>query len=132
MQTKTQAFRFIISGGLSAIPDLGLTWVLNYLLGVAVPVARTVGFIVGTITAYMINRRWTFQAEGSARRFGQVMVLYAITYFVNVGGQTLLQGLFRDWGLSHQIALVAAFVISQGTATVINFVVQKLFIFKAA
>ena len=31
--------------------------------------ARSVGFIFGTITAYLINRRWAFQAQPSMRRF---------------------------------------------------------------
>ncbi|WKD58515.1 GtrA family protein [Corynebacterium caspium] len=130
MHTKTQALRFLISGALSAIPDLGLTWIFNFLLGVNVPISRTIGFIVGTTTAYMINRRWTFQAEASAKRFGQVVVLYAMTYIINIGGQTLIQHLLESWEWNKSLSLFIAFVISQGTATVINFAVQKLFIFK--
>ncbi|MBC3186629.1 GtrA family protein [Corynebacterium sp. zg-331] len=122
--------RFLISGGISAVVDLGLTWVCNVVVGMGVPLSRTIGFIFGTLVAYMINRRWTFRAEPSWRRFLSVMGLYTITYGVNVGGQTLGQGFFQDWGWNHTLALVAAFVLSQGTATVINFVMQRAFIFR--
>lgn len=110
--------------------DLGLTWICNVVLGMSIPASRTIGFIFGTLVAYMINRRWTFRAEPSWRRFLAVMSLYAVTYGVNVGGQTLGQRVFQDWGWDHNLALVTAFVLSQGTATVINFVMQRTLIFR--
>ena len=56
---KTQMVRFIITGGLSAIVDLGL-YALLFALGLGKVPAKAVGFIAGTTTAYLINRRWTF------------------------------------------------------------------------
>ncbi|ADK27902.1 GtrA family protein [Corynebacterium pseudotuberculosis] len=126
----SQGIKFIISGGISAVVDLGLTYLCQIVFGFSAAGGRTIGFIFGTITAYLINRRWTFQAEASTKRFLQVAVLYTITYFVNVGGHSLLFSLLTHYGVSEQIALVIAFVISQGTATVINFFVQRIFIFK--
>ncbi|MCZ9309878.1 GtrA family protein [Corynebacterium uberis] len=127
---QTQIFRFIVSGCVSALPDLGLTWLLNIVFGVNVPISRTVGFIVGTTTAYLINRRWTFRAEPSWRRFFAVAVLYTITYGINLGGQTLGQHVFAGWGWNASVGLVVAFVLSQGTATVVNFIIQRTLIFR--
>lgn len=127
---RIQAIRFIISGGVSAIVDLGLTFILQVLLGVGPVLARSVGFIFGTTTAYLINRRWTFQAEPSMRRFLQVAGLYSITYFVNVGLHAVFYRLFTDWDWHNSVAVVVAFLIAQGTATVINFIVQRVFIFR--
>lgn len=65
------------------------------------------GFIVGTWAAYLLNRRWTFKAKATAVRFAGVLATYGVT-------------------------LVVAFAISQGTATVVNFAVQRWIIFRKA
>lgn len=128
---RTQATRFIISGGIAAVVDLGLSYLFQIVLGFGPGLSRTVGFIFGTLTAYMINRRWTFQAEASSKRFLAVVLLYTITFWVNVGGHKLLFYLL-DGTLSEKAAFMLAFLISQGTATVINFLVQRLVIFKGS
>lgn len=130
MSLKTQAFRFILTGGLSAIVDLGILSLLQLVFGLPVPVARTISFIAGTTTAYMINRRWTFQAESSTSRFLAVVALYTVTFLINIGLQTLCSSLFETWGWPEAVAMVVAFVIAQGTGTTINFIVQRTLIFR--
>lgn len=127
---SAQGLKFLISGGISAVVDLSLTYLFQIVVGFPPRGARSIGFIFGTLTAYLINRRWTFNAEASTKRFLQVVVLYTITYGVNVGGHSFLFNLFTHHGWHERLALVVAFLISQGVATVINFVVQRMFIFK--
>jgi len=125
LSLKTQVVRFVVTGGLSAIVDFGL-YVALLSTGLHVNIAKTLSFIAGTTTAYLINRRWTFQAPPSRARFIAVCVLYAITYAVQVG----INYVFYMQFANQPWRVPVAFVIAQGTATVINFVVQRAVIFR--
>jgi putative flippase GtrA len=125
LSLKTQVLRFIITGGFAAIVDFGL-YVAGLAIGLNVNVAKSLSFVAGTITAYLINRRWTFQAPPSRSRFVAVMLLYALTYAVQVGINYLFYMQFAEYSWRVPVA----FVIAQGTATVINFVVQRAVIFR--
>lgn len=120
-----QLLRFVLVGGFSALVDYGVYQGLLS-LDVWVHAAKGVGFVAGTTTAYLLNRRFTFQARGSRGRFAGFVGLYATTFVVNVGVNALaLAALPTAW---WEITL--AFVIAQGTATTINFIVMRTVIFR--
>lgn len=123
---RAQIVRFILTGALSAVVDFSITILLQQGVGLPRAAAKSVGFICGTTTAYLINRRWTFKAPPSRKRFLAVVVLYAVTFAVQVGIYTLLGLVWPNTVVYNALA----FVIAQGTATVINFVVQRAVIFK--
>lgn len=126
LDLKTQILRFLATGVLSAIVDFSITIALQYGLGVQLSLAKAVGFFAGTTVAYLINRRWTFAAAPNRKRFVAVVVLYLVTF----GIQNVLYTVFGGIWPETLIYSAAAFVIAQGTATVINFVVQRGVIFK--
>ena len=88
--------------------------------------AKTLSFIAGTTTAYLINRRWTFQAPPSTARFIAVVRALRADLVVQVG----INHLFYISSTTEPWRVPVAFVIAQGTATVINFIVQRAVIFR--
>ena len=125
-----QLFRFVLTGGLSAIVDFGLLVVGMNVFGFDHNIAKALSFIAGTTTAYLINRRWTFVAEPSKRRFAAVVALYGLTFALQVGlFAVLFPWALATWG-SQTVAQVVGFVIAQGVATTVNFIVQRSLIFR--
>jgi putative flippase GtrA len=129
LSLRDQLIRFVLTGGLSAIVDFGLLVTLMA-IGLGHTSAKALSFIAGTTTAYLINRRWTFHAEPSKRRFAAVVILYAVTFGLQVGLFSVLFSWLTRAGLPQLSVQVIGFVIAQGVATTVNFIVQRSMIFR--
>jgi putative flippase GtrA len=129
MDLRTQLVRFVLTGGLSAVVDFGLLVALMA-FGLGHTPAKALSFVAGTTTAYLINRRWTFRAEPSHRRFLAVVLLYAVTFALQVGLFSVLFTTLTHASLSRLEVQVVAFVVAQAVATTVNFVVQRTVIFR--
>ena len=131
---RTQLVRFVLTGGLSALVDFGLLVLLMHgffgLDGLGHTAAKALSFVAGTTTAYLINRRWTFVAEPSRRRFAAVVLLYALTFALQVGLFSVLFTVLTAQDLPLRVVQLVGFVVAQGVATTVNFVVQRGVIFK--
>jgi putative flippase GtrA len=120
-----QLTRFVLVGGFCALVDYG-SYLALVGLGLWVHLAKALAWVLGTLTAYVINRRWVFHGAGGGAQFASVMVLYGTTFTVQIGMNAVMLAVLPPslWRLT------LAFVIAQGTATCINFVVQRLVIFR--
>ena len=74
--------------------------------------------------------RWTFKTKSSPKQVLAVAALYLITYATQVGIFTVLNPWLVEQGWSVKLAQFGAFVVAQGVATVVNFIVQRTVIFK--
>ena len=124
LRLSTQLTRFVLVGGVSAIVDYSSYQAL-LALGLWVHLAKALGFIAGTTTAYLINRRWTFQGRGGRAQFAAVMALYGITFVVQVGVNAVMLAILPPM----RGEITVAFIVAQGLATSINFIVQRTVIF---
>lgn len=127
---QSQLVKFVLVGGFSAVVDFGSTALFTFAFGLSDGVAKALGFVLGTLTAYFINRRWTFQAEPSGRRFAITMVTYGLTFIVQWGLYKVSIPWLEGFDLNAFWVRAISFVIAQGTATVLNFLIQKFLIFK--
>ena len=122
---STQLIRFVLVGGVAAIVDYSIYQGL-LATGLWVHLAKALSFIAGTTTAYLINRRWTFHGRGDRTEFASVMALYGITFVVQVGMNAAMLALLPP----IRGEITCAFVVAQGFATSINFIVQRTMIFR--
>jgi putative flippase GtrA len=122
-----QLARFVAVGAVSALVDLGVYQLLLH-LGLWVHAAKAISFILGTTTAYLLNRRFTFAAAPGGRgRFAGFVALYATTFAINVGMNALALALLPP---TIPARYTVAWVIAQGTATAINFVMLRTVVFR--
>jgi putative flippase GtrA len=122
-----QLSRFVAIGALSALVDFGAYHLLLQ-LGVYVHGAKAISFVLGTTTAYLLNRRFTFAAAGGGRgRFAGFVALYGTTFALNVGVNALALALLPAMPLRTSLA----WVVAQGAATVVNFVMLRTVVFRA-
>ena len=120
-----QLTRFVAIGALSALVDFGVYHLLLS-LGLFPSGAKAISFICGTTTAYLLNRRFTFQSAGGGARVAGFVLLYGTTFAINVGTNALMLAVLPDMPLR----VSAAWVIAQGVATVINFVMLRTVVFR--
>lgn len=122
-----QLARFVLIGGFCALVDYGVYQGL-LALELWVHLAKALSFIAGTTTAFFLNRRFTFAAgRGGIGQVGGFALLYTVTFFVNVGVNALMLHLLPDawWRIT------GAWVVAQGLATAINFVMLRTVVFRA-
>ena len=121
-----QAVRFVLFGVLSAGVDFGVYQLFLH-VGTWPSIAKAISFVCGTVTAYVLNRRWTFDSAGGAAPATRFALLYSVTFFVNVGVNEL--GLHTiSTGYSWRVPV--AWVIAQAVATIINFVMLRTVVFR--
>lgn len=127
---KTQLSRFVLVGIFTAILDYSVTMLLTY-FGLHRSTAKAIGWVFGTIAAYLVNARWTFGAKVSGKTAISVGLLYASTFAVQNLLYWLLDSPLQALGMDGLFKDTVAFVIAQGVATITNFVIQRVFVFRS-
>jgi putative flippase GtrA len=120
-----QAIRFVLFGVLSAGVDFGVYQLFLH-IGTWADLAKAISFVCGTVTAYALNRRWTFDSDGGAAPATRFALLYTMTFFVNVGVNAAGLRLLAAYSWHVPVA----WVIAQAAATVINFVLLRTVVFR--
>ena len=71
---KQQLVPFLLIGVGCAVIDFGITYTLNEPLGWQRDFAKAVGWVFGTIAAYVLNSKFSFNAKINAKKAGAVFV----------------------------------------------------------
>jgi putative flippase GtrA len=117
--------RFLVTGGLSYLVDVGTLVALNSGAGWSVGAATTGAYVVAFLFTFTMNRTWVFRAS-QAPAAGQVsryLVLVGINYLVTLG---IVLGL-TSLGLEVVLAKTVAVVV----IALSNFVVYRAWVFRS-
>ncbi|WP_367620302.1 GtrA family protein [Corynebacterium sp.] len=117
--------RFGTVGVVGAVVDFS-TKALLYALGVPEPLARAGSYIVGSTVAYYLNSHVTFNGERTRAEKTRAAVSYLLCFsaavlvdhLVGIIVPTLPNVFFWSW------------FVSQGVATVLNFLLQNFWVFR--
>jgi len=129
---KQQLVPFLLVGVGCAVLDFGITHSLDEFMGVQRDLAKAVGWVFGTLAAYVLNSKFSFQSKINAKKASAVFVLYAVTFAVQMVLWRVTDSPLTSLGLFNPWKNVVSFVIAQGVATVVNFELQRHLIFREA
>lgn len=129
---KQQLIPFLVIGVGCAVIDFGITHSLIEFMGVQRDLAKAVGWVFGTLAAYVLNSKFSFDAKINAKKAGAVFVLYAVTFAVQMVLWRVTDSPLTNLGLVNPWKNLVSFVIAQGVATVTNFELQRHLIFREA
>jgi len=137
---KKQIIKFGLIGFLAVFVDMGVYYVLlnsfpDSLREVIYPeaVAKSVSFMCGTFVTYNLNKIWTWRKRDSSNsRFVKFMLLYGLSMLVNVAVNTFLLFVLHEYKdiIDLPNKYFIAFVGATGTSAMLNFVGQKIWVFK--
>jgi putative flippase GtrA len=118
---------FLIVGLLTVVIDCTVYFILLGAVGLTTTVAKTTGFLLGTIFAYVANRRFTFKQPGlfSVRSLLMFSGWYFVTLLTNVGANALLLKVFSTITWSVWLS----FFLATGISAILNFIGMKYLIF---
>ena len=122
---RRQIRRFLVVGSLTVLVDL-VSYRLCLETGLRVPLAKTIGFLTGTIFAYFVNRFWTFQSQRSHVALFKFLLLYLTTLLTNVGvNQIVFEAV-----PSGERGQLFAFVVATSVSATLNFLGMKYIVFR--
>ena len=115
-----------ISSGVATAVD-GVVYQGFLLLGGGYGTASAFGAVLGAITNFSINRRWTFRGSkrGLAVQWSQYVLASAATYFVLRSSLFLL---IEDGGFDQHVAWVPAKLVAWALA---SYPIQRFLVFRS-
>ncbi len=116
--------RFLLVGLLNTGVGLSVIYLAKWLLAMGDASANLLGYSVGLIVSFSVNRRWTFDHDGPLLRgFAKFVLVIATAYAVNL---ITVLGAIEVWQLNGYLAQPLGIV----PYTLLSYLGLKLFVFR--
>ncbi|MFB6468130.1 GtrA family protein [Cytobacillus sp. Hz8] len=127
-----QFVRFLMVGFLNTVVGLSVMYILLHLAGLSYWISTCLGNSIGAVVSYFLNRRFTFRSHSTItksmlRFIAVILFCYVVSYTI---GRNIVEWVLRNSNLTSGIKTDIAVFISTGFYTVLNYLCQKVFVFK--
>lgn len=119
------AIKYLVTGGLAFIGEYGTFLVLFYLMEFNAVIANTVGFCIGLIASFSLNRLWTFNGGEHKHSWKKQALVYGILAVFNL----LLTNFMINVLVGVSTPGYVAKLILMVAVVLWNFIIFKRFIF---
>ncbi|MDR2041542.1 MAG: GtrA family protein [Tannerella sp.] len=143
MEIIRQGLKYGVVGIGNTLLSLLIIWVMTQYGGCSHPFSNFTGYVIGLVNSYLWNRLWTFRSHinwksGAIRFFG----VFAVCYVLQLGLLLLLNRYCPEHPPAYDFfsPLLLRFkveplfynqILSTAFYTVINFIINKFYTFKA-
>lgn len=128
-----QFIRFLLVGIANTIVGLSVMYSLLHIAGLSYWTSTFLGNSVGAVVSFFLNRSFTFRSKSSVgksmiRFVAVILFCYVVSYSV---GQHLVEWVLSKTDFTSTIKTDIAVFISTGIYTILNYICQKVFVFKS-
>lgn len=120
-----QILRYLISGGMAFVIDMGTMIACREIIGLREAVAASIGNFVGLVFTYLLSIFWIFDQ----RKYKNYIVEFLIFFLIGIGGTLITYGcmiiLVEKIHIHYIISKVFTVVIVAAYA----FIAKKIFLF---
>ncbi len=103
--------RFLLAGGIGALINLALLYLLTEVVGWYYLCSATLSFAVAVTASFILQKFWTF-ADGRLAVWRHQALVFALVALINTGVNTLIvYGLVEVGGLHYLISQIVASVL---------------------
>lgn len=130
---KYTFFRFILVGIVNTIVGLTVMYLLLHGAGLSYWMSTFLGNSIGACVSFFLNRSFTFKSDdsvlkGMIRFVAVILLCYFLSYSI---GKNLVQWLLiNNHSITSTVKTDLAVFISTSLYTVLNYLAQKLFVFR--
>lgn len=114
-------FKFLVVGGTSTLLDYIVYLLLLNFIHIAI--AKTISMLCAIILSYFLNKIWTFEYKNNTDL--TLVIKYVLTQAVNISINVSCNYLVFTLYPNKHIAFIIATIV----ATIVNFLLQKYFVF---
>jgi putative flippase GtrA len=119
-----QFIKYGIVGIINTFITLTTIFIFMKIIGANYVIANVVGYTLGFLNSFILNKIWTFGSEGRVRK---EIILFFLVFIVSYAVQLLFLLLIKEQlGISAEMSQI----IAMGFYTIINFLGNKHFTFR--